>query len=485
MPKSIAYTNNSVSEMWKEFLIVAERDYIFLTFGFGDNVYSFSSPYTTTGNLLCSAQSQNHQIAAIGDADENGIREIVVATANSCATIFEVEYVYALTNKTVIHAPDPISSPYWSNSKVAISDVYGGEGKEIIIAGVDNYRNIGINIYGFNDSTLPSITLTSIPSGSYNEDQPIWVNATITDNGVNASGVNRSTVCVWVKNNTHNYKVPMIWMGENNYSANLQGRIPAGTFDYFVNATDLAGNSNSLQGGSFTLIESGPPIIHEIIAPSKVNYSTNITVKALVTDATLHMVLLIYNTGGQNVSYLMTKDDEYYVATLTGQQYGIVINFWIYANDSVPNEVYSSKNIINVVDEVKPIISGIQWSPASPVATEVITISATVEDPAGGSGLKNVKLRYTKNNGSWSDVEMVFSDGKFIAQLNFSEACLILFEIVAEDNYGNVEVSEQYQFNVAAQVSGGIDDMTPVIILVASVAVVAVVVALLLKKQHR
>ncbi|MEM2637414.1 MAG: FG-GAP-like repeat-containing protein [Candidatus Korarchaeota archaeon] len=454
-PKSIALTDAD-NDGYKEFTLVANNLYIYFIESTGSNTYNIITVNTGTQYLLYTYQSHNHQIAFLGDADGNGLYEIVIAEELSKAAIYESTGDNTFVNRTTIQAPSIPSTYQYTNAKVAIADVWGGEGKEIIIAGpnTDN-SEIGINIYGFPDTTPPTVSGITGPSGSHGEDDDLYVSASITDSGYNASGVNQSAVFVrWNSSPGTYHDVPMNRGTGDQYIANLKGQVSIGNITYFVVARDRAGNEKIEYGGEFQLSDTKPPVIQAVIVSTSVNYMTNINVVAQVTDASLDKVLLIYNTGGGNATIVMNHaGDSNYTGVIPGQPYGTVVSLWIFANDSVNHIVYSSNYTINIVDTIPPTISNVEYIPQVPVAGDTITVSANVVEPTGASGVKNVTLKYRVNGGVWNSVPMTLSGGKYHAQIGgFSAGDYIDFKISAEDNAGNTVESGMFAIEIG---SGG------------------------------
>lgn len=83
-----------------------------------------------------------------------------------------------------------------------------------------------------------------------------------------------------------------------------------------------------------------------------------------------------------------------------------------------------------VLGDFAPDISNVQHEPEDPVADETVTISATIQDPAG---IYSAKVQYSINEGSWQEAQMTNSEGD-----------------VYETDIGPFDIGDSIRYNVSA-----------------------------------
>jgi len=119
--------------------------------------------------------------------------------------------------------------------------------------------------------------------------------------------------------------------------------------------------------------------------------------------------------------------------------------------DEVENTV--EKTVAVNVDNTPPSIGTPSWLPEEPYADKQVNVSSLVSDPAPGSGLKSVILRYKNNaDGEWQSIEMVeISSGNWTATIPGQSAGEnVTFYIESLDNVENSAETQKYSYTVGA-----------------------------------
>ncbi len=121
--------------------------------------------------------------------------------------------------------------------------------------------------------------------------------------------------------------------------------------------------------------------------------------------------------------------------------------------DEAENTV--EKTIAVNVDNTPPSIGTPSWKPEEPYADKQVNVSVLVSDPAPGSGLKSVTLRYkNKTDGEWQSIEMTETTlGNWTATIpGHSAGENVTFYIESLDNVENSAETHRYSYTVGAPV---------------------------------
>jgi len=139
-------------------------------------------------------------------------------------------------------------------------------------------------------------------------------------------------------------------------------------------------------------------------------------------------------------------------------------------------------DLARVADDVSsPTITDIIYSPQSPTPDDLVVVSAKVTDAYSGVNVVNL-LYSTSVGGSWSSLVMNRGNMTYTATIpRQAESKTIQFKISAEDNAGNAAESSITSYTVHAPPSG--IPGFPIEAVLVSIAMVAVALTLLKKKQ--
>jgi len=191
----------------------------------------------------------------------------------------------------------------------------------------------------------------------------------------------------------------------------------------------------------FSLVPVCPPQIVSVMrSPEIPNYDQSVTITAQVNRGSddIESVTLSYQIDSASwINVTMSLDDGFYVAGIPAQPYNTLVNYKVYASDTVGNSVVSGLFSYTVGDFVPPVISNVLQVPNSPYPNEAVTVSATVTEPPEASGVKNVTLWYMTNE-VWLSVEMMIQEGLWTATIPGQSAGVhVEFFVEAFDNAGN------------------------------------------------
>ncbi|UCD92287.1 MAG: hypothetical protein JSV43_08755 [Methanobacteriota archaeon] len=145
----------------------------------------------------------------------------------------------------------------------------------------------------------------------------------------------------------------------------------------------------------------GPEITHTPVTDAIVDVEINITAKVMDVDG-VDEVCLNYTDeiGESNVT--MANWDDNYSYVIPAQTAAGVVEYFIWANDTVNNENRTANATITVsVDSDPPEITHTPVTDAD--VNQVIPIAADVVDNVG---VYEVRLNYTEVNGDWDNVTM-------------------------------------------------------------------------------
>jgi PKD repeat protein len=151
-----------------------------------------------------------------------------------------------------------------------------------------------------------------------------------------------------------------------------------------------------------------PEILSVTRSPQDPEYDQTVTITAGVAQGTaaITSVVLSYQVdSGSWTDVPMVLDEGVYVADIPAQVYASVVNYKVLVSDAVGYSVGSVVYSYTVGDFVSPTISNVGQNPVSPIPGQSTGVFATVTEPITASGVKNVTLWYTANNG-WSSVSM-------------------------------------------------------------------------------
>jgi hypothetical protein len=135
---------------------------------------------------------------------------------------------------------------------------------------------------------------------------------------------------------------------------------------------------------------------------------------------------------------------------------------------------------VSDVDEIRPRIADVEFTPSSPENNQDVIFTATVTDPGG---IDVVSLQYEGDSGTVT-IDMAVSGDVYTGGISGLANTTILVKIVAEDNAGNIAVRGYYT------VTWAVGGTTPppidptLFIIIGGVGVVVVVVVIVIMKRR-
>jgi hypothetical protein len=181
------------------------------------------------------------------------------------------------------------------------------------------------------------------------------------------------------------------------------------------------------------------------IAPSVPTYSDNVEVSAVIKDGLgVNQTFLSYNTGAEWQNVTMSQSDDTYRATIPAQPYGTVVEYSVYASDTLGRWLTSETYSYNVTDLTPPEITGISWSPEQPSSNDTVEVSVNVSKPPTASRVDTVLFSYLDSNSQWWNTTMRQDQQSqlWIAIVpRQSHNSTVEFYITAIDKAGNVAIN--------------------------------------------
>jgi hypothetical protein len=298
------------------------------------------------------------------------------------------------------------------------------------ILAYDKFGNLGFNnnsgaLYSYlvKDYTGPIISGLIISPPASNK--PTHVNVTVIE-PINASGVAKVVLYWW--NATRNETVLMTSFFGNNI---WNGTIPpqtGGAVYYYINATDIAGNSRISITHQFIIGDISPPSFNpdDVTYPTSIEYDTPFNISLITSDPSGIIRIVI----GWWVTFIPSYTeyhyiDDYiqepgnrYIFTIPGQKYydpagPHKLNFQIYnISDGAENTLYPTyRQVIIVSDSQAPTFqNALELSPyQTEDRTHTIEVSVDIIEPVLASGVddSSIELYYYNTTIGLFNLKMV------------------------------------------------------------------------------
>ena len=181
------------------------------------------------------------------------------------------------------------------------------------------------------------------------------------------------------------------------------------------------------------------------IAPTVPTYSDNVTVSAVIKDGEgVDQAFLSYNIGAEWQNETMSMSDNTYQATIPAQPYGTVVEYMVYANDTLGRWLTSETYSYKVADLTPPEINAVSWLPQQPSSNGTVEVFANVTEPATASGVGTVLFSYRDSYGQWWNTTMSFDQQSQLWEVIVPQQphnTTVEFYITAYDNAGNMATS--------------------------------------------
>jgi len=236
-------------------------------------------------------------------------------------------------------------------------------------------------------------------------------------------------------------------------TVNVAGTAPINDFEITVIGTSGLALRAETTISLKVIAEMTPPeIVNVMRLPESPNYDESVTVLASVTDSGsgVKEVIVSYSDGSTWQNVTTTLQEGVHRGIIPAFNFGLLIQYRVYASDNSGNWATSSVYFYRVVDRDAPEIGVPSWSPEQPAANEKITVNVTVTEPEAASGVDRVILWYTnKTLVVWQPIAMTQSLGNWTASITGQSDTTVEFKIEAYDMAGNKTQSDAQEFTVA------------------------------------
>lgn len=174
-----------------------------------------------------------------------------------------------------------------------------------------------------------------------------------------------------------------------------------------------------------------------------------VAVTATITDNVgVKTATLYYDDGSGSKSAAMTGSSSSYSAKIGPFAVGKTITYHAEASDAAGNVGKSQAGSFTVVataDKTPPTITTVSSSPASPMDTDPVTITATVTDNVG---VASAEVKYNSGSGAKS-AAMTSSGTSYSADIGkFAGGVTVTYHAEAKDAAGNLQKSPDATFSV-------------------------------------
>ncbi|MFW9830378.1 MAG: DUF6209 family protein, partial [Candidatus Thorarchaeota archaeon] len=350
---------------------------------------------------------------------------------------------------------------------------------EYYFVGQDNGGNIATednagNFYSYrvDDFTDPQISNVDHFPSSVEYDTAPLVDCNVTDIG---SGVG-SVVLYYRVDGGSWIQVAMSFTDVNHYEGTIPIQVWSSVVQYYVNATDDAGNWNVDDDfGSYyyyTVVDITNPVISNLeLTPLVITQFDAPIVGCDVIDpgSEVSSVQLCYRVdgGSWNLVVMSFMSDNHYEATIPAQPLFAFVEYYVNATDNAANIAVEDNGgsyyTYTVGDPNPPVIVDVQHVPSSVQYSDVPVVMCNVTDV--GSGLANVVLVYRIDGGSWIFVAMTPTTGNRFEYTLLSQpfGTLIEYYVNATDNVDNWQVEDNsgsyYSYTVIDSIDPVISDL--------------------------
>ena len=240
------------------------------------------------------------------------------------------------------------------------------------------------------------------------------------------------------------------------YQATIPKMSVGTEISYKVYAVDKYNNTSISNTQKYIILShdiESPTIHHIFHFPQSPTDNDEVTVFANITDESeISVTILSYTNGSAWYNVTMAKNTakSLYKGVIPKSPAGIIIQYFIYSEDSFGNAITSNVYNYSVItrDTTGPIIEDVFYVPENPTDQDVVTIFANVTDI---SGVSNVILSY--HNGSlWSNISMQYNNtlGLYVSRIpKMPSGLTIMFKIYTNDSVGNWAESKIFSYTIS------------------------------------
>jgi PKD repeat protein len=228
------------------------------------------------------------------------------------------------------------------------------------------------------------------------------------------------------------------------------GTITVGEHTFTARAVPLptegVTENNEMDFNKLTVIESLEPIeisgfMHQ---PSTPSYDEEVTVTVSISGGSggISSVELSYWDGSQWQTTAMTIAQSVYKGTIPPLPYGTEATYKVLATDMASNTEEALGSDYNIKDEDDPEVDDVSHSPEAPDADQDVTVTCTVTEPSGSSGIDEVSLFFRANGGNWQRITMTEENGNYSGVIDGQElGTTVEYYVEGADEAGNAAVS--------------------------------------------
>jgi hypothetical protein len=329
------------------------------------------------------------------------------------------------------------------------------------------------------DTTSPTIqVLWPTPNSIVTSSQPLWVNATVTDDLL----INETSMEMTLN------QTQLAWTFDNatGLLSNQTGPPTPGTYVANITVSDIAGNT-AVETWSFMAKNVTAPavtitspttanqayarsgksvqVVFTYIEPNPLNWTVVISNAAHTVPSVSNGTAITPGSGTVTASVVIDQ-------SATDGLYNVAVTMY---NTDVLGNTTTQTNAV-MIDNTPPTIgtpTQVPLNSSGVQPTDTVNVSVSVTDT--GSGVYNVTLGY--NNGTWYEVTMTLTSGLWQASIPPQSAgTTVQYNITAYDKAGNKAVNDNagayYIYNVMPE----FPTVTVLIALMASTAILTVLV---------
>jgi len=205
-------------------------------------------------------------------------------------------------------------------------------------------------------------------------------------------------------------------------------------------------------------------IVSVLRFPPTPNYDEDVTVIAQVesTGSPIDQVTLSHSINTIDwMNTTMTPADALYEAVIPHKPYQTTVSYKVYANNTAGKTAVSETYSYVVIDSRPPTISDIERSIISPNYNDTVKVFATVTEPAGASGVKQVSLKL-KVDSVQTEIPMAIEGGKYTGVVDEHPlGTLVKYWIFASDEADNWAVSGEVSYTVGDEYSPKVEIRSP------------------------
>ena len=213
-----------------------------------------------------------------------------------------------------------------------------------------------------------------------------------------------------------------------------------------VTATDNRGNSNQITV-NLNVDNTAPSIfVNNPANETTLSGPCAITVNVTAHDTTgIDTVLLSYYNGSSWNMLTMIPSGSWFQAITAVFPHNTIVTFYVFANDTLGNEISSELYQCIVIDDSGPIVGLPTIIPEVPTPFNIVTVSTSVTD---GSGVDTVLLSYRVDLGEWTNTTMTLNSVYWANIPAMPTGSIISYRLYANDTLGQWSSSPVYEYTV-------------------------------------